>query len=133
MTCAMRAALIAGKTVEWVNAASLWETCKACWGKQGHEVEDVLNPLIKADVLALSDPYPPDGQLDRHEKVWLYQLIDRRYRDMRPTWVTLNAKDAADAGAVLGAQVVDRLRDGAIVFECRWKSHRKAAVHGGVQ
>jgi hypothetical protein len=57
----------------------------------------------------------------------LYRVLDRRYREVKPTWVTINAEDADDAKAKLGAPIFDRLKDNAELVPCFWPSFRERA------
>jgi DNA replication protein DnaC len=124
MAVACKAAAAADKTVRWRNASDVFTDAKATWGKRGESVDDILKPLQQADILALSDPIPAVGDIDAHEIRWLLSLIDKRYRDMKPTWVTLNAKDGADARRALSHQVIDRLQHNALVIDMKWNSYR---------
>lgn len=124
MSVACKAAAASGKTVRWRNAADVFTDAKSTWGKRGESVEDILKPLQQADVLALSDPIPAAGEIDPYEIRWLLSLIDKRYRDMKPTWVTLNAKDGQDARRSLSNQVIDRLGHNALVIDMKWSSYR---------
>ena len=124
MAVACKAAAAANKTVRWRNASDVFTDAKATWGKRGESVDDILKPLQQADILALSDPIPAVGDIDAHEIRWLLSLIDKRYRDMKPTWVTLNAKDGADARRALSHQVIDRLQHNALVIDMKWNSYR---------
>ena len=82
------------------------------------------DPNIDADILYVSDPIPPSGALSESKQTQLFQLVDGRYRAMRPTWATMNVFDGAEAEQRMGAQTVDRLRHGALVLFCRWESYR---------
>jgi DNA replication protein DnaC len=84
----------------------------------------VLEPLERAPVLYLSDPVPPAAELSRFERAVLFRLIDARYRALKPTWITCNFEDAADANSRLSLQVMDRLRHGSVAVDCNWKSAR---------
>lgn len=128
MAACCLAACQADLVVVWKNASDIFTAGKATWGKRdAATIEDILKPLERCDVLALSDPIPPVGDIDHHEVRWLQSLIDRRYRDNRPTWITMNATDGNDARRALSSQVVDRLAHGALVCEMKWPSYRRVA------
>lgn len=93
---------------------------KLTLGDDPHDDEETT------DVLWISDPLPPSGGLTEYQQAKLFGLIDRRYSDLRPTWITMNVADGSEAESRMGAQVVDRLRDGALVLNCNWPSYRKA-------
>ena len=43
---------------------------------------------------------------------------------MKPTWLTMNAANEADARDKLTAMIWDRLQDDAEIIPCFWKSYR---------
>jgi DNA replication protein DnaC len=76
------------------------------------------------NILGLSDPTPPAGDLSDWSIAQFQQLVDLRYRWKRPTWLTLNAVDFGDIGKKLSTPVFDRLQQDAEFFECKWPSYR---------
>ena len=91
----------------------------------GQKEEELIDRLHKPAVLAVSDPAPPAGELSAWRLELLYRIVDRRYRDLRPTWVTINAESPEDAEGRLGSQVWDRIQEGAAVIPCLWPSYRE--------
>lgn len=91
----------------------------------GIEESKLLERFTGADVLAISDPVPPFGGLTEYQAGMFFRIIDRRYRDMRPTWITINVKDRAEAVQRMGASIVDRLGHNALGLCCNWESYRK--------
>ncbi len=91
----------------------------------GHKEEDLLRELARPDVLAISDPLPAAGGLSPFRLEFLHRLAERRYRQLKPTWVTMNALSPEDADEQLSAQVFDRLRESAEMFPCFWPSFRE--------
>jgi len=87
----------------------------------------VLAPCRTADVLLLSDPLPPTGNLTDWQAAVLYDVVDYRYGRKAPIWCALNVADAAEANRRLTPAILDRLRDGALVLNCHWRSWRKAS------
>jgi DNA replication protein DnaC len=126
MAAAAMAASAQGRTVIWANTADIFQAAKATWGQSGKSVDDILRPLQRCDVLALSDPIPPIGDIDPHEMRWLLAMVDARYRACRSTWLTMNVDSGKTARQKIGNQVVDRLRHGATVIEMRWDSYRRS-------
>lgn len=86
-----------------------------------------LNEMILPPWLVLSDPLPPAGSLTTYQTSMLFRAIDERYSSGRPTIVTINVADDAEADSRLGAAVWDRLCHGAWKLHCKWGSHRKPA------
>lgn len=86
---------------------------------------DLIEKYTKADVLAISDPVPPFGGLTPYQSSMFFRIVDRRYRDVRPTWLTINCKDRAEAEERIGVSIVDRLGEGAMALPCIWPSFRQ--------
>jgi DNA replication protein DnaC len=76
-------------------------------------------------VLAISDPTPPVGDLNAWRLELLLRVIDARYNELKPMWMTLNAKSAEHAEEKLGSQIWDRLQEGAELIPCFWPSYRE--------
>jgi DNA replication protein DnaC len=93
----------------------------------GEREETVMEKWTRPIILGISDPIPPIGKPSEWNTSQLYRILDRRYRAMRSTWVSLNAESLADADAKLSAPIFDRLRDGATLVPCFWPSFRERA------
>lgn len=126
LTALMRVATMYGHNVEWLNGVELYSRVRDAMSTDERE-RDIAKELTRPAVLAISDPLPPSGALTEFQSAFLLRVIDRRYRDKKPTWVTLNVQNGKEAEDRMGVQVVDRLRDGALVCHCNWESYRKAA------
>ena len=87
-----------------------------------------VRELIKPEILYLSDPTPPKGELSTHQSAMLGRVLDRRNRDKRPTWVSMNVRHSSEADAIMGAKLVDRLKDGVVAAFCDWASNRKSRL-----
>ena len=127
LLCALakRCQLESGSVPHWQNGVDLLE--------QFHR--EALNgyyrfhdPLEHSDILYVSDPIPPTGSLSESKQASMFRVIDSRYSQLKPTWMTLNVADGDEAEKRMGAQTVDRLRDGALVLFCNWASYRKVAT-----
>ncbi len=110
----------------WLNAEDLWSRLRDAIGEDLSE-KTIDDELTRCEVLALSDPVPAAGGLSPHQARSLFRILDRRYRDLRPTWVTMNTNSSVEAAKAIGAAVVDRLKDNALTLWCNWESHRQAA------
>jgi DNA replication protein DnaC len=115
-----------GLVTHWANGVDLHEQFhrELMNGSQYR----IIDPLASSDVLYLSDPVPPTGSLSESKQSAMLRVIDDRYSQCMPTWASLNVLNGAEAEARMGAQAVDRLRDGALVLFCNWASYRKAAT-----
>lgn len=90
-------------------------------GSEGQLLAEYAAP----DILCLSDPLPPFGQLSEFQGQMLYRLVERRIG--KATWVTINISGAKEGRERMGVQSFDRLCAGALVVCCRWPSWRQPA------
>lgn len=120
----LREAAKAGHTVGWVDGHTLYQKFRDLIGSDTQE-KSAVDEYTRPGVLLISDPVPQVGSVTEHQLTILWRIVDRRYRDQKPTWATLNALDRAEAERRLAPQVVDRLCDGALVVACNWESYRK--------
>jgi len=84
----------------------------------------LVRELAGCRLLILSDPLPPRGPLTDWQAGLLLSIIDARYENLRPTWISVNVSNRAEADERMGAQTFDRLRDGALAAFCNWPSYR---------
>lgn len=113
----------AGLDVRWVSGQEIYGRIRDSMDS-GQREDSLMREWERPMVLGISDPIPPIGKPSEWNTMQLYRLLDRRYRALRPTWVSLNADSAADADAKLSAPVFDRLREGAELIPCFWQSYR---------
>ncbi len=124
----MRVACKSGASVEWVNGMDLFGDLRDRIDSANAESEArALSRWTSPDVLAISDPLPPWGPLTPYQSQMLFRLVDRRYRDRKPIWITANFADGKEASERIGVQVLDRIKDGAVELYCAWPSYRKAS------
>ena len=114
-------------TVDWCDGQELFQEFRDRISDHKRE-EEKIRELTEPDILLMSDPVPASGAITDFQSSILYRVIDRRYRNLKPTWVTLNVANREDAEKRLGAQVVDRLSHGAVNIVCNWQSYRKSAA-----
>jgi len=92
------------------------------WRRDSAKSEtEVLDTLSGLDLLVLDEvgvQYGTDG-----EQVILFSVLDRRYRDARPTILLTNLASEDFAGFV-GPRIADRLREGGAWLRLDWESHR---------
>lgn len=113
--------------VDWCDGQELFQEFRDRIGDDKREAEKIKE-LVRPDILLMSDPVPASGSVTDFQSSILYRVIDRRYRNLKPTWVTLNVASREDAEKRLGAQVVDRLSHGAVNIVCNWQSYRRSAT-----
>lgn len=110
----------------------LYTTCmnviravRATWRKDSLKSEgEVLHLYCTVPLLVLDEigvQYGTDG-----EQTILFDVIDRRYRDMRPT-IFLTNQNNEGLKTFLGERAYDRLRETSRVVQFDWASHRPQA------
>ena len=87
--------------------------------------QEVLDRYIKPQILILSDPIPPKGEASRYGIESLQRILDARYRELRSTWVSINATGREGAEDILTEPLVDRLTHGSGSILCNWPSYRE--------
>jgi DNA replication protein DnaC len=121
------AAVRAGKRADWINGQDIFGRFRDAMDS-GESEGGLIREFVKPDVLGISDPIPPVVD-PKKPAAWrtelLYRVLDARYRQCKPTWVTINAKSPEDADGQLSAPVFDRLRDDAELVPCFWPSYRE--------
>jgi DNA replication protein DnaC len=108
----------------WTSGARIFNQLHDAM-KRSTPSSDILSHLRMAKLLVISDPCESGQELTKWEQSTLLELIDCRYNNLRPTWVTINCTSRQQMQQMLGAAIVDRLLDGATVIGCNWTSHRK--------
>lgn len=120
----LRAAIGDGHTVAWRDGQSLYGECRDSIDREGSEAK-FFAQFTGPNIFAISDPTPPLGDVKSDwQLATLFRIIDRRYRDLKPTWVTINAASAEEAQKRIAPNIIDRLTHGALVLRCNWKSYR---------
>jgi DNA replication protein DnaC len=115
-----------GASCRWVNAQEVFGAFRDRMD-MGQREDELLAQLVQPQVLAISDPIPPVGGPTSFNIMQLYRLLDRRYRALKSTWVSLNAMSVEDADEKLSEPVFDRIRESAELFHCYWPSYRERA------
>jgi DNA replication protein DnaC len=125
-TAIMRAAVIDS------GMGALWSDGAEFYGGNRDNIDSTRTEAAMLDryksptLLVLSDPVPPLGRVDSAFQLsMLFRVIDRRYRDMKPTIVTLNVANRDEAEKRLSPNIIDRLAHGALVVNCNWPSYRR--------
>lgn len=120
-----RVAILAGKHIVWQNGMDLFGDIRDAIDK-GDAERALVRRLVVPDVLYISDPLPPFGNLTEFQASMMFRILDGRYSRRKPTWATVNVSSGAELDTRMGAQNGDRMRDGAIAIFCDWPSYRKA-------
>jgi len=86
---------------------------------------DIIREAASPDVLVISDPLPPFGNLTQHQATMFYRLVERRSSLRRHNIVTVNVRDDSEAYERLGAPTWNRLIEDSLMVHCNWASHRQ--------
>lgn len=119
-----RVAIAQGRHVVWQNGMDLFGDIRDAIDK-GEAERALVSRLVAPDVLYLSDPLPPFGNLSEFQAGMLFRIIDGRYSRRRPLWVTVNVSSGDELAQRMGSQNADRIKDGAVAIHCDWPSNRK--------
>ena len=129
LSALMLDAVRAGYSVKWLNGMDIYGEFRDVMDSDTTEREMVVG-MARPDILALSDPIPPSGCVTDFQRSQLFRVIDRRYRNRKPTWLTANVSSREEADQRFGVQLVDRLTHGALCLPFNWPSFR-ASRWGG--
>lgn len=118
-------AIDAGVDAMFVNGVRLARKISETIGADAKtDLVDVVKKYAAPDILAISDILLPSGNLSGYHKDALYQIINERYKNLKPTWLTANAHNKEQMDAALSPQVVSRLAHGALTINCEWPDWR---------
>jgi DNA replication protein DnaC len=80
---------------------------------------------LEAQVVLLSDPIRPSSDLPAWILNKLFNVIDRRYRELKSTWLTVNVRTENELKEKLSPQIFDRLSENCLFLACFWPSFRQ--------
>lgn len=121
---AVRKAVIQhGSSVRWVNGQDWFGEVRDAIDEDTSE-RATIRAMVAPDLLIISDPLPPFGNLTQHQATMLYRVINAR---CKPTVATINVANDDEADERLGVATWDRLCDGAVKICCKWQSYRRPA------
>lgn len=109
-------------TVHYTSAIDAVRLVRDTWRRDSQQTEtQVLQMLVSIDLLVLDEIGVQYGT--EAEQVTLFDIIDKRYRDLKPT-ILLSNLGAPDIKKFLGDRTFDRLRENGIVVKFDWESQR---------
>ena len=115
--------LVDDNQCEIIKVIELIRSLKATWSKDSTETEEsIIKYYIGLDLLILDEVGSQFGS--DTEKLFIFDIIDGRYQDMKQT-ILISNLDIDGIKEVIGERCVDRLREGGgsmIAFD--WKSSR---------
>lgn len=122
----MWSAFRAGLTVKWINGAKFALLVRDQLNFDSQQPAGLwLRQWTSPDVLTISDPDGEHGKISGDVREHLYNVVDHRSRDKKPTWITINGTSEQDLSSRLGPRIWDRLRNAAWILNCDWPSGRK--------
>jgi DNA replication protein DnaC len=124
LLAAMLYKVAATKPASWINGPELFGRFRDSFDDDTKESQ-IIERLVRPAVLGISDPIPIIGESGSWRTEILYRVVDMRYRDLKPTWMTINAESPEDADVKLASPVFDRLREDAELISCFWESYRE--------
>jgi DNA replication protein DnaC len=113
----------------FIAGADLFMVFRDAMDRQSSEAK-LVREFSTATILAVSDPIKPQGERGPWRAELLAQIIDARYRDLRPTWITINAANEKEVEELLGRTTWDRLIHRGHAFRCYWPSYREEDRNG---
>lgn len=116
--------------VQYVTCMGLIRMVRETWGKDGERSEsDVIHLLgEKIDLLVLDEVGVQYGT--ESEQHILFEVLDRRYAEMRPTILITN-QDKANFKTLIGERIADRLTQTHDWIAFDWPSYRREAREAG--
>jgi DNA replication protein DnaC len=123
LACAWEEILHNSSSIEWIDGINFSEQYRSLI-RENESSDRFINQFLEPDILMISDPIPPKGDQSQYVTSGLQMIIDDRYRNLKSTWVTINARDGKEASEKLAAPLIDRLRHHGICIQCEWPSYR---------
>jgi len=114
-----------GYTCLYTKMPRLLREVKDTFNRKSHVTQDqVVSRLEDVDLLVIDEVGVQFGT--DTERMIIYDILDSRYEDMKPTILTTNVKDLKTLEKLLGERIMDRLFEGEsriIIFD--WESYRR--------
>ncbi len=114
-----------GFAVQWVNGADLFQQARHLIKTNSPEAW-FIEGYTRSQILIISDPLPPKGEASEYSVEILQRILDRRYRDCRSTWATMNVHGGDEAEQRLASPLASRLRHNSLCLRCDWEDFREA-------
>lgn len=119
--------LLSPKTwVQYVTCMTLIRMVRETWGKSAERDERAVIQMLgeKIDLLVIDEVGVQYGT--ESEQHILFEVLDRRYAEMRPTILITN-QDKANFKALIGERIADRLTQTHDWLAFGWASYRREA------
>jgi DNA replication protein DnaC len=127
LAAAILMSMVQRHAVLYTTCMRMIRTVRDTWRRDSERSErEVLNMLsVEVDLLVIDEvgvQYGTDG-----EKTILFEVLDRRYSELRPT-ILLTNQDAAGLTEAVGDRIADRLRESSAFVLFQWPSYRGTAA-----
>lgn len=123
LAIASAAAVMARGTAMYTRAGDLIRRVRSTWRRDSDQSEEEVLKLFSVglDLLIIDEVGLQRGTED--EQLILFDILDRRYAELRPTILLTNLTGPAFA-EFLGPRIMDRLRERAVFVPFKWESYR---------
>lgn len=119
------AIVLHGLNVLWFDGGDLYDRLHLALQAEGDEAwRKLSDKLRQPHVLAISDPQPPQGALSAPQVRRLRDIIDKRYRAGKSTWLTTNIDQREYAEQLFTKPVMERIKEASATILCDWPSYR---------
>lgn len=114
-------------TAMYVRASDIIRRVRATWRRDSDQTEEDVLHLYgeELDLLIIDEVGVQRGTED--EQMIMFDVLDRRYAQLRPTIMLTNLAGAAFK-EFIGPRIMDRLKERAVFVPFKWPSHRGRQV-----
>lgn len=111
-----------GITSLYCTATEMLMAFKSAYKSESKETEESVMLRFKRPTLLIVDEMDKRAATDWEQRL-IFELLDRRYRDMRSTIIISNqtAREFADS---IGPSLASRMTEAGGIIECTWQSFR---------
>lgn len=119
--------MMARGTAMYTRAGDLIRRVRGTWRRDSVQSEEEVLQLLSfgIDLLVIDEVGLQRGTDD--EQIILFDILDRRYSELRPTILLTNLTGPAFS-EFLGPRIMDRLRERAVFVPFKWESYRGRAA-----
>lgn len=115
--------------VLYTTVSRVCQQVKASYGKESSQSERDALEIFRTPELLILDEVGASYGTD-FERMVMFEVVNARYEDLKPTIVISNL-DAPGLAGALGDRTVDRLREGrGVVVKFNWASARREVANG---
>jgi len=115
-----------GKTALYATVTDIIRLVRDTWSRASKKTESqIVNELVNINLLIVDEIGVQYGT--ESERIILFDIIDKRYRDVKPTIFITNLSKQGMLEFV-GERSFDRIREGGLWIDFKWKSYRSSKV-----